>query len=103
MPTLDLPKPIVFNMLNQASDGEQLLAILNAVTSPDPVEDVTEPDEDAVEDVTEPDEDEDEPSDAELEELLPDVVDAIVEVLNLNPEGDLSDWDNIPDDGFVTL
>lgn len=96
MTTLDLPLNIVEKMLDQASDGEQLLAILNAVCSPDPVQDT-------VEAVTEPDEDEQEPSDDELDELRPEVVDAIIEVENFDPDQDLSDWDNIPDDGFVTL
>ena len=99
MPTLDLPLNLVNKMLDQASDGEQLLAILNAVCSPDPVQDT-------VEDVTEPDEDEQEPSDDERRELVPEVVDVVLEVENFDPQlidEELADWDHIPDNEFTTL
>ena len=99
MPTIDLPFSLVEQMLNQASTGEQLLSILDAVTTPDPVEDT-------VVDVTEEDEDEQEPSDNELNEVRDEVVIAILETEEFDPqviEQELQDWDHIPNDAFVTL
>ena len=101
MPTLDLPLPIIHNMFNQASNGEQLLSILDAVTTPTP-----DPVEDTVVDVTEEDEDEQEPSDNELNEVRDEVVIAILETEEFDPqviEQELQDWDHIHNDAFVTL
>jgi hypothetical protein len=98
MPTLDLPLDIVTQMLDQANNGEQLLGILNAVVGPDPV-DVADP-------VVDEQDEDDEPTDTQLEEIVPEVIDTLIEVFNFDVndlEKELSDWDSIPDDGFVTV
>ena len=98
MPTLDLPLDIVTEMLNQANNGEQLLGILNAVVQPDPVQ--------VVDPVVDEQDADDEPSDEQLEEIVPEVIDSLIEVENFDVndlEEELQDWDHIPDDGFVTV
>jgi hypothetical protein len=98
MPTLDLPLDIVTKMLDQANNGEQLLGILNAVVEPDPVQ--------VADSVVDEQDEDDEPTDEQLEEIVPEVVDALIEVENFdveNLEEELQDWDNLPDDGFVTV
>lgn len=97
MPTLDLPRKIVFNMLNQADTVSAMMGILESCIIPD---------EEIIDSVSEELNEDDEPSDEELTELRPEVVDALLEVEEFDPEvieKELEDWDSIPDGDFVTI